>query len=172
MRDSLRNVSKASGLRTTALEVGLQDFSEKSQVILDFGHIWPLSHVPLCFCFWCFGGFFFSLQPFKNVKSRLSSWAIQKQALGQIWPANSNLLTMVQEIPAWLPFSAWYSASSVFMAISIKHYIISTWVCFAFPRETLWQSSIWKGRNIRAEVRQVRWWQQVRNVSESLGKDS
>lgn len=96
MGDSPRNVSKASRLRTTAFEVGLQDFSGKSQVILDVGHIWPLSHVPLCFWFY----FFYFLQPFKNAKTRLSSWAIQKQALGQIWPAGSNLLTMEQEIPA------------------------------------------------------------------------
>lgn len=43
----------------------------------------------------------FVLQLFKNIKTSLSSWAIQ-QAMGQICPAGSNLLTSMLEIPTQL----------------------------------------------------------------------
>lgn len=77
---------------TAALEETQQEFSVMSQITnLGFvGHIWSLSHV---LCFVCF-----VLQPFKNVQSRLSSWAIEEQARGQIWPAGSNLLMLAREV--------------------------------------------------------------------------
>lgn len=92
---------------TAALEDTQQEFSVMSQITnLGFvGHIWSLSHA---LCFVSFVLFCFVLQPFKNVQPRLSSWAIQEQARGQIWPAGSNLLMLAREVSPQLYLRAQY----------------------------------------------------------------
>lgn len=41
--------------------------------------------------------FLFFAQPLKSVQNILSSWTIQKQAVGQIWSSGSSLLTDVTD---------------------------------------------------------------------------
>lgn len=88
-----------SQVENQVLEEGQQDFSVKSQIInLGFvSYMWSLSHL-LCFILFCF-------TTFKSIKTKLSSWGTETQIVGQIWQADSNLLTTALKIPTLLSFS-------------------------------------------------------------------
>lgn len=59
-------------------------------------------------CHEIFFGFFFHFFTFQNVKTILSSWAVQRQAAGQIWPPGHSLASLtwgkaLKEL-AWMVF--------------------------------------------------------------------
>lgn len=74
---------------------------------LEFHIIFTLSNIVLIF-----------FQPFKNVKTIFSSWAIPKQVAGWIWPAGCSLLSLV-----------WHNVTSALMEVdgSTKEEVNSAW---------------------------------------------
>lgn len=60
---------------------------------------WWILKFEFCIIFMCHKIFFFiSPQSFKNVKTILSSWTVQRQMVGQFWPMGHSLLTLLQAV--------------------------------------------------------------------------